>query len=271
MIKLKNYIKSIILKIFFKSNFLLNRLHADHDLLNFIEKFKKKFVSCDLINIGGSGDGSYLVPNDLHNVKYCFSPGVDYSADFEKELSDKYGIKSFLADASVTSAPLNDPNFKFVQKFIGSTNNDKYITLSDWINESIGQDPSTKILQMDIEGGEYDVLTFEDSFTLASFSILIIEFHNLERLFNKPFLQTFSSIFEKIYKNFSICHVHPNNGCGLLTKNNISVPKVMEVTFIRNDLLENLKTNNNITLPHPLDTKNVLDKPDIVMPGLWWK
>ena len=38
--KLKNYIKSIILKIFFKSNFLLNRLHADHDLLNFIEKFK---------------------------------------------------------------------------------------------------------------------------------------------------------------------------------------------------------------------------------------
>jgi len=267
----KNYIKSLILNIIFKSNFLLSRLYADDELRNFIAKFREKYVSCELVCIGGDGDGSYLVPNDLHNVKYCFSPGVDYSADFEKELSDRFGIKSFLADASVTSAPIDNQNFVFLQKFIGSANNPKYITLSDWIYESIGNDSSKKILQMDIEGGEYDVFSFEDSSTLASFSTLIIEFHNLERLFNKPFLQIFSSIFEKIYKNFSICHVHPNNGCGLLTIKDITVPKVMEVTFIRNDLLANLKTNNEISLPHSLDSKNAPDKPDIVMPELWWK
>ena len=141
------------------------------------------------------------------------SPGVAYTANFEKELSENYNIKSYMADASVENAPIQDKNFEFVPKYLGSVSKSEFITLSDWIEESIGDDKRPKILQMDIEGGEYDVLIVEDADTLALFSTMIIEFHGLERMFQRDFLRMFSAIFEKIYKFFSICHAHPNN-CG---------------------------------------------------------
>lgn len=36
-----------------------------------------------LIRIGGHEDGAYLVPDDLANVRACFSPGVSNHKDFE--------------------------------------------------------------------------------------------------------------------------------------------------------------------------------------------
>jgi hypothetical protein len=127
------------------------------------------------------------------------------------------------------------------------------------------------ILQMDIEGAEYDVLVFEDSSVLSRFSTMTIEFYHLERLFQKNFLRMFSAIFDKIFKNFSICHVHPNNCCGVATLDSISVPRVMEVTFIRNDLIDEVLNNNKIDLPHLLDRKNVQRNDEIFMPEIWWK
>lgn len=81
----------------------------------------------------------------------------------------------------------------------------------------------------------------------------------------------FSTIFEKIYKNFSICHVHPNNCCGIVSLNGIDVPRVIEVTFIRNDLVKSVMIDKPIKLPHNLDRKNIESKENISMPKLWWK
>ena len=127
------------------------------------------------------------------------------------------------------------------------------------------------ILQMDIEGGEYDVLVHEDSEVLKSFSIMVIEFHNLHKLFEEDFLRMVSAIFEKIYKNFSICHVHMNNFCYIETSGGIEVPPVIEVSFIRNDLIDKVLSEKPIRLPHNLDSRNSLYERDTVMPEIWWK
>ena len=177
-----------------------------------------------------------------------------------------------MVDASVEKPPLSDPNFQFLSKYLGSFTDDKFITLSDWIDKTTKFNEVGKILQMDIEGGEYDVLIYEDAKTLASFSTIVIEFHSLHHLFKKEFLRMLSSIFEKIYKNFSICHVHPNNCCGLVELDGIIVPRVMEITFIRNDYIEKCSNNDtDIFLPNVLDRKNVEEKEDIIMPEIWWK
>ncbi|MDC2981665.1 FkbM family methyltransferase [SAR116 cluster bacterium] len=236
----------------------------------FIARFKQKYIYCDLVRIGGEGDGGYLLPDIMNRVSYCFSPGVDDVSTFEQELSQKYNIKSYMADASVEKAPVEDENFNFIPKFLGSVTRDNSITLTDWMQNSIGNDKSQKILQMDIEGGEYDVLTLEDSQTLASFSAMVIEFHYLEQMFQPLFLKMLSAIFEKIYNNFSICHVHPNNCCGIATLDGVPVPRVIEVTFIRNDLVPR-SVAKNIELPHELDRKNILLHPDLIMPEIWWK
>ena len=123
---------------------------------------------------------------------------------------------------------------------------------------------------MDIEGGEFDVLICE---SLASFSIVVIEFHWLKRMFRPDFLDMLPTIFEKIYRDFPICHVHPNNWAGrdgMTTFDGISIPSEIEITLIRNDLISTCHSDQKITLPHELDRKNVPEQEDIVMPDIWW-
>ena len=270
--KLKiNKIKEKIKFVAFKNHYLIEKTSSKYDLENFINRFKEKYIPTELIRLGGEADGGYLVPNIMKNISYCYSPGVDFTASFEKELSEKYNIKSFMIDASVNKPPLSDSNFHFLPKYLGSLTDNKFITLSNWLYETTGSNELGKILQMDIEGGEYDVLIFEDSKTLASFSIIIIEFHFMENLFQKDFLKMVSSIFEKIYKYFSICHVHPNNCGGTAELDGIKVPRVMEITFIRNDYIEECSNYEDIVLPNILDRKNLENKEDLIMPEIWWK
>lgn len=263
--------ESKIIQTAFKNHYWIEKLNSKKELQKFLEQFRAHYISCDLVRIGGDGDGGYLLPNVFDKISYCFSPGVSYTANFEKELSEKFNIKSFMADASVEKAPLADGNFDFIPKFLGAHSRDQFITLSEWLVQSNLESDSNLLLQMDIEGGEYEVLTYEDSSTLASFSAMIIEFHNLKKLFRRDFLKMVSAIFEKIYKNFSICHVHPNNSCGIASLDGIEVPRVIEVTFIRNDLLDDFANGKSIMLPHPLDSKNVDRKDDLSMPPEWWK
>ncbi|MEN0001184.1 MAG: hypothetical protein AAF940_09885, partial [Pseudomonadota bacterium] len=136
----------------------------------FLERFRAHYIGVDLIRVGGDGDGGYLLPDCLADLRYCFSPGVAYQADFEKELSDKYGIRSFMADASVDEPPIADENFHFIQKFLGAHTDGAFITLGDWVAQSIEVNDGGRLLQMDIEGGEYDVLTFESAEFLSQFS-----------------------------------------------------------------------------------------------------
>ena len=264
-------IKSRIREVAFKRHILIDRLNSKVELEKFLSRFRENYVSCNLIRIGGDGDGGYLLPNIFDNISYCFSPGVDNTANFEKELSEKFNIKSFLADASVDQAPILDKNFDFIPKFLGSHTNDEFITLSDWLNQSKISPSENKILQMDIEGGEYDVLIFEDSTTLASFSAMIIEFHNFQKLFERDFLKMVSAVFEKIYKHFSICHVHPNNCCGIASLDDIEIPRIVEVSFINNDLIHKFSNKTPVIIPHKLDSKNVASNNVLIMPEIWWK
>lgn len=241
------------------------------ELRMFFAKFRGNYVSCDLIRIGGDGDGGYLLPDILRDVKYCFSPGVGDIAKFEEELDRLYGIKSFLADASVEASPIVNSNFEFIKKFLGPKTDGHFIKLSDWVHESILNSNEPKILQMDIEGGEYSVLLSEDTEMLASFAILVIEFHGLQRLIEPDFLKLFGTIFEKIFKSFSVCHVHPNNCCGIALVDGEAVPRVMEVTFIRNDLVPKCRNGKKVHLPNNMDRKNVQAHPDLVMPEVWWR
>tara|TARA_Y100000589_G_C27119615_1_gene615820 strand:- start:503 stop:1321 length:819 start_codon:yes stop_codon:yes gene_type:complete len=268
---LKQTIKQKIISEALRNHIWIEKTNSKVELENFINRFKEKYVFCELIRIGGQGDGGYLIPNNLKDISYCYSPGVDYTATFEKELSDKYNIKSFMADASVDKAPISGPNFQFLSKYLGSFTDNKFITLSDWLYETSGENVKGKILQMDIEGGEYDVLIYEDGKTLSSFSTMVIEFHSMEQLYKKTFLKMISSIFEKIYKYFSICHVHPNNCCGLAELDGILVPRIMEITFIRNDYIDKSLINKKIVLPNILDKKNMGNMDDIIMPEIWWK
>ena len=264
-------LKSKVRGMLLSQGLLLERAAQPEGLVAFLKRFREHYVSVDLVRVGGDGDGGYLIPNVLDDVSYCFSPGVDYTAEFESEISRTHGIKSFMADASVESAPLQDENFVFDKKFLGNHDGGQLITLKSWLDDKVDRSDNSLILQMDIEGAEYDVLISESMETLKRFNCMVIEFHAVEKLFDRFFLAMFSSVFEKLFTEFSICHVHANNCCGVATLHGVDVPSVIEVTFLRNDYVRAMKNNDPVSLPHPLDRKNVEDTDDIQMPSIWWE
>jgi hypothetical protein len=254
-----------------KRGMLVSRTMPKSEVERFLARFRQKYVSVELVRVGGENDGGYLVPAFLEEIDYCFSPGVDYTATFEAALGKRYGVKSFLADASVSSAPASGFEHEFLKKFLGARTDGDFITLSDWVGASNIEEDANVVLQMDIEGGEYDVLLFESAEFFARFPWMVIEFHRCDRLFLKDFHVIFSTCFEKIFRNFSICHVHPNNCCGIAVVEGVELPRVVEVTFVRNDLVDRLRIGDPVSLPHRLDMKNVPENEDIMMPAVWWE
>ena len=91
-------IRLLLKQILFKLGLNVEKISNQNDIEFFISKFKENYKSTKLVRIGGDGDGGYLLPNILEKIKFCFSAGVGNVSNFEKELSQKYQIKSFMID-----------------------------------------------------------------------------------------------------------------------------------------------------------------------------
>jgi FkbM family methyltransferase len=61
------------------------------------------------------------------------------------------------------------------------------MTLENWVRRK-APDKSDFIVQMDIEGAEYEVICDTSHETFRKFRILAIEFHEVHKLYQKDFL-----------------------------------------------------------------------------------
>jgi len=235
------------------------------ELIKALRPVKTKY---DLVRIGGDNDGGYLLPNDLSGIAICFSPGVDVTASFEKDLLSK-GIRSHLADGSVDGAPNNLEVASFTKKYLDGVNTDDYITLESWVR-SKANGLGDLILQMDIEGGEYATIVSTPIDIMRRFRIIAVEVHNAQDWFNNQIswsvAQTF---FTKLLQDFHVVHLHPNNNCPFIQVDDLLMPTVFEITLLRKD--RSAPEGFCDTFPHPLDQPNVLDKPDRPLPEGWYK
>ena len=233
-------------------------------LIDCLRPVKTKF---DLIRVGGANDGGYLLPNDLSGISACFSPGVDVTASFEKDLLSR-GIKSHLADGSVSGPPDGLEVASFTKKYLGGYNSDTHMTMPAWMHQErtfMGD----FILQMDIEGGEYTTLLCTPPDVLRKFRIIAVEIHNVQTWFNELAWPVVTTFFEKLLEDFYVVHNHPNNNCPFIEADGILMPTVFELTLLRKDRAE--PTGYCTEFPHPLDQPNVLDKPDRPLPKGWYR
>lgn len=242
------------------------------DLGAFAGAMRAACATVPLIRVGGEGDGGYLLPDDFEGIRHCFSPGVDVTARFEDEIARRYGIRSFMADASVAHAPVEGPLFEFDRRFLGAHRDETFLTLGDWVGDKLGEDTDDDmLLQMDIEGAEFDVLIESDSALLRRFRMMVIEFHGMDRIFEAHSLPLLRAMFAKLHRDFAIVHLHANNCCGIATCRDIGIPRVFEITYLRRDRLPAGAGTGTLALPHALDRANVPGIPDIAMPPVWWR
>ncbi len=217
----------------------------------------------DLIRIGSDYDGGYLVPNDLEGIKYCYSPGVSDNSDFEDQLTT-HGIECFLADYSVDKPAKDNSLFSFTKKYLGNKNDEQTMRLESWINDN--KSDGEMLLQMDIEGAEYQIILDTPSDTIRKFRILVIEFHGFDTLAKQQSFDLITTSFYKLLRDFRIVHVHANNCCKAVKVGDQQIPPVMEFTFIRNDRF--VESDNEISLPHRLDSKNIPKNKLVNLPSI---
>lgn len=231
-----------------------------------MQKLRPLDCGIDLIRMGGCGDGGYLIPNDLEGIEYCFSPGVNLISEFEDQLADRH-ISSYLADYSVDSPPISRPELTFDKKFLGASDRDHFFTLATWKDKYLKDYSGDLLLQMDIEGAEYEVILSTPDKLLDQFRIIVIEFHGLDRLFDSFAFSLLSPCFEKLLQSFQVVHIHPNNCARIIKNGDIEIPPIMEFTLINKRRVKHTAPRTNF--PHQLDADNT-NRKRVVLPRCWY-
>jgi len=236
-------------------------------LRQYLENFRPINNGVPLIRVGEPGDGGYLVPDDLEGIEACFSPGSDMLWTFESQLSNKYGIKSFICDKEERRPNNLTEHQHFTPGWLGTETSDGFISLGDWISQSNLRDSSDLILQMDIEDAEWPVLLALDTKTLLRFRVIVVELHFLSQMRNRlAFEKLFKPGLDKLFTNYDVVHAHPNNCCGTFTIDGVEYPELVEITFHRKD--RGKSRSGFRSIPHELDSKCVPTMSDLFFP---WK
>jgi hypothetical protein len=245
----------------------IGRYVASEQIRSLVERLHPVSTAKELIRVGGQEDGGYLVPDDLDGIVACFSPGVDVVASFEAALVEM-GMPCFLADASVIAPPIEDKLIRFVRKFVGVVNDDTTTTLDFWV-KSCAPPTGDLIMQMDIEGGEWLVLLNVSEEVLKRFRIIVIELHYIDRLVDQVGFPVMCATLDRLLREFHVVHNHPNNVRQPLKKGNLTIPAMIELTLLRKDRAEAIGYARQF--PHPLDRKNVPNRPDVILPSEWYR
>jgi len=261
-------LKKAILKAIENRGYLIQKATSPDKVKSLLKELYPRKTKFGLFRMGGGGDGGYLVPNDLEGISCCFSPGVSDFSQFEKECLDR-GIRVFMADYSVSEPKLdsNKYSFSFLKKFIGSYTDEKFVSINQWIESNLNANDGDIILQMDIEGSEYQSLLNISEELLKKFRIIVVEFHHLESLWSPHFYQIFEATIKRLLENHACVHIHPNNSDGVEERGGLRIPRIVEMTFYRKDreLLEEFET----VFPNPLDRSNIADTP-LDLPKEWY-
>ena len=248
-----------------KKGILVSNTLSRVEIESLARKFAPMKTEHELIRIGPNFDGGYLVPNDLKGISACFSPGVSTSSHFEADLLSNFGINSHLADFSVEGPPHGFRPFSFTKKFLGSHNDEVFITLEKWVHNSWEYEINGDfILQMDIEGAEYETLLATPDYLLKRFRIVILEIHGLENWGFPAYYKIANALISKLAQHFVVVHNHPNNCSGIISVNEVDLPRTIEITLLRKDRFSLIEPASLI--PHTLDAPCCLHLPEVNLP-----
>lgn len=261
----RNSLRTRLLNEMEERNFLLAKMTSKEDLLDWISSLRPLAIDSNLIRLGPNGDGGYLVPNDLEGINLLLSPGVDVESGFEWDCAEK-GMEVHLIDESVESPAIQHPNFHFHPFFLGMDS--EKISLDEFVsNHQLWEKSGDWMMQMDIEGAEWETLMQVSDSLMNRFRILVIEFHGLDNMFYDAYFDLGQKLFQKLLKTHAVVHLHPNNAYRTKAIRGIEIPRYMEFTFLRRDRIP-FFGSGELVFPHPLDRDCTIN-PSYPLPEIW--
>jgi hypothetical protein len=245
----------------------LDRPSTSEEVGSFLRMLKPAAIADPMMRVGAEFDGGYVIPELLEGIACCFSPGVGQMSDFELGVANR-SIPVFMADDSVDKPAAEHPQFHFEKKRLGLADDGHTMKLESWVRRNTANLKGDMLLQMDIEGAEYKVLTHANPDLLRGFRIISIEFHWFDQIQTIKGLRKLQKLFGKILRDFDVVHIHPNNFQDAVSITGLMVYPVLEFTFLRKDFVK--RSGAALHFPCALDRPNKPDKPDAVLPHYWW-
>lgn len=243
---------------------------------SFLNQFKVYDVGLTKIRLGSQNDGGYIVLKEIcEKTPMVYGFGIGDDVGFETDFAKMYPQANFkLFDPTIEKLPLGHPRFEFHKEGV---------IWDKWIEPIIEKN---SLLKMDIEGNEWDSLSILDWSVLEQWSQILIEFHiiyaepreGLTPYFRKFYQENFKRIndelfakyyevIKKLNEQFYIFHIHANNSLPKIEVGGYSFPPLIELSFVRKDLVKNVTKTTTIFPVEDLDFPNKIDRPDILN---WW-
>lgn len=238
-----------------------------------LEEFAVFEIPGKFIRVGSANDGGYVIVKDL--LPLCpklYSFGIGDNADFEADL-----LPQLQPDAT---ADLYDPD-PFLEGL------PKDIPGATFHRDSLSAlpklpAPKNSFLKIDVEGAEWDLFRQGDILnTFRPFSQVVIELHFFHAVSPSGLSQYFTSVYQnhanRLNKEFfgqcwfalmalnglfRLVHFHVNNSLPRMKLAGIQFPPLMELTFVRQDLISDARRLDYFPVFSELDQPNKLDRPN---------
>ena len=88
------------------------------DISRVLKKLLPFKIEYKLLRLGEENDGGYLIPNDFFDIKTNYSAGIGELTKFEKDLEEKFSIKSNMIDFNHINPKILPKGSKFFKKKI---------------------------------------------------------------------------------------------------------------------------------------------------------
>jgi len=236
---------------------------------SYVEEFKKGNCYKTMLNILTVYEtesfkkiryGNYVLL-DIDNYDKYIGCGIKDNCEFEQELIEDIRHKNLLGicfDNTIDYLPENFPetNFKWERKNILFKNTDITTNLEEY---SI--DITNGLLKMDIEGHEWKWINSLNNSFFNKFKQIILEVHGVFLNNWEATIQEKIDALKKLNETHYIIHIHGNNQSPIILNNGNPLPTVLEITYIRKDLVNNIKLNSE-ALPSSLDYPRTINRKD---------
>lgn len=203
-----------------------------------------------LIRIGDNFDGGYVLSDSLHKELQCLSIGAGTNISFDVGIASRVNAVH-LYDHTISELPTSlelNSNIHFFKNGLGTMREDVFVTLSDCLKKF--PESSQIILKVDIEGDEWKIFSSIDSDLLVQCQQVIIEFHNLLQINDDAFYKTMQEALGNLARSHSPVNIHPNNWGKVELISGVILPDVLEITYVRKDMLGQLISNRTENKPN---------------------
>lgn len=213
----------------------------------------------ELIRVGKSFDGGYIMASPLSSEKIAYSIGICDDVSWDLDMA-RMGYQVYQYDHTIQSLPEEHSNFHWKKLGLGGENRGELRTLGSILSENGHAMALGMVLKIDIEGGEWEVLNSCSEELLSRFDQIVLELHNLVKSQDQ---EAILRALELLNKTHFVAHVHGNNyGC-VEYCGDLMTPNLLEVTYLSREKYRFTNRKSNACIDFGLDRPNRSDIPDI--------